>query len=71
MSFNWYNFLRVVALSKALVAGAGFGLAVMGAFDIAFAVAATEWWNAMKPDYLVNVAAATGALGGLVVRVLT
>ncbi len=53
-----------VALGKAVVAGVGLGIAILGALDIAFAATAREWWASIQPDALLNYAAASGGAMG-------
>lgn len=70
----WRKVLLTVALGKAAIAGAGAGLAILGAFDIAAAVTAREWLNEVQHAYALNLFAigggVTGAVGGLVKLIL-
>jgi hypothetical protein len=67
---TWTTVLAVAATLKAMIAGVGLGLAALGALDVAFAVSAEQWWQAVRPDWLVNMFAATGAVGAILVRII-
>ncbi len=62
------SILLLVALGKAVVAGIGAGIALLGALDIAFAVTAQEWWDSMKVDHWFNIAAVGGGVTGFIVQ---
>ncbi|MBY5935334.1 hypothetical protein KUV51_20170 [Tateyamaria omphalii] len=66
----WFSVLRLAALGKAAIVGISLSLALMGAFDVAFAVTAEQWWDSIRPDWIVNVVAATGAVGGIIARIV-
>jgi len=71
MTFRWSTFLALVTTLKIMIAGVGVGLAALGALDVAFAVAAHQWWTDVRPDWLLSMFAATGAIGGVVMKVIT
>ena len=64
------SILMLVALGKAVVAGIGAGIALLGALDIAFAATAQEWWDGMKVEHWFNVAAVGGGVAGFFVQLV-
>ena len=58
------------ALGQAAVAGAGLGLALLGAHDIAAVATAAQWLNDIQRAYADSIAAAGGGLVGISVRLL-
>lgn len=70
MPLTWRKFIFLTAMGKAAVAGAGLGLAVLGALDFTFAITAQEWWHAFRPDAIMNAFAAGGAAVGIVSRII-
>jgi hypothetical protein len=60
----------LAALVKAGVAGAGVGLAALGAADFAFAATAWEWLDSMKPQMLINFFAIGGGVVGVTMKVI-
>ena len=61
----------MLALVKAGVAGAGVGLAALGVADMAFAVSAAQYWDAVKPEPLINTFAAVGGTLAVVWRIVS
>lgn len=68
---SWQRYLLIAAIGKAMMAGAGVGIACLGALDLAFAISAEQWWEAVKPDAIVNWFAVGGTVVGFVARVIT
>lgn len=68
---RWSTIMGILAVTKAMIAGVGIGLAAMGALDIAFAVTAAHWWAEMRPDWILNAFAGFGALGAVVARIVS
>jgi len=62
----WTLLLAVVALGKAAVLGASLALAVLGAFDIAFAATASHWLDVLQKEYLNYVAIGGGFIGAVI-----
>ena len=63
MPVFWKQFLFIVALGKAAIAGAGFALAALGAYDVAFAITASDVLHTVQKEYLNYFALGGGALG--------
>jgi hypothetical protein len=57
-------YLKIVAISEAAVVGAGFGVALIGAMEIATAIAAQQWLTEAKhyTDYAPLVGGAVGVI---------
>ena len=64
LRINARGIVIAISLGKAIVAGIGAGIALLGALDIAFAATAREWWNSVQPDRMLDYAAAGGGLAG-------
>lgn len=67
----WVNFLKIAAVLKLMIAGVGVGLAALGLLDVAFAVTAEAWWDSIRPDWVINLFAAVGAIGAVATRVVS
>ena len=71
---HWKNVMFVVAVGKAAVAGAGLGLAILGATDLLLSVpyiqAASDAFDQLSTHYdaFASVGAVTGILAKLFLR---
>lgn len=62
----WKNVLLFASVGKAAIAGAGMTLAILGAFDIAFALTASNMLRDFQHQYLDYLTLGGGAVGAVV-----
>lgn len=60
----------IVTVGKGAIVGAGAVLALLGALDIAFAIAAQDFLRALKPHYLDLATLGGGVIGAVVSAIL-
>jgi len=57
---------RIVAIGEAAIAGAGIGIALIGAAEIATAVTAQQWL--LEAKHYIDYAPLVGSVGGVITR---
>ena len=67
---TWQKFLMFIAIGKAAIGGAGAGLAILGAYNVAAAISATDWIHAVQHAYAFDSIAVVGGIVGAVTKIL-
>ncbi len=66
---GWRRAMMLVAIGKAAVSGAVVVLAILGALNVASAVAAHDWITTFQKEHL-DALVASGGAGGAIFRIL-
>lgn len=69
MNIPFRRILFTITIAKAAIAGASLGLAALGVTDLAFMATYADWWNEVRPQYLINGFAIAGSVTGVLFRV--
>lgn len=70
LPMSWQKFLMVVAVCKAAIGGAGLALAILGAYNVAAAIAAHDWLVSVQHAYTLDAFAVGGGVIGALVKII-
>jgi hypothetical protein len=59
----WLQFLYIVGIGKAAIAGAGVAIAILGAMDVVLAITAQDYLRPLKSSWLEEFTLFGGAVG--------